>query len=93
MSYHSFFFTAVLFLLEKRTSPLSKISEINSDILACTDSKTVETLLFDDTLFNRFGKNLMTLFSILTKVRENGLQKINLLIGNLHELDGKTCTC
>ena len=57
MSYHFFFFTAVLFLLGKRTSPLSKISEINSDILACTDSKTVETLLFDDTLFNRFGKN------------------------------------
>ena len=33
------------------------ISEINSKNLKCTDSKIVETVLFDDTLFTQFHSN------------------------------------
>ena len=35
----------------------SKLSEINSDILACNDAKTIETLPFGYNLFNQFDKN------------------------------------
>ena len=40
--------------LDERTCLLCEISEINSKILICTNSKIVETLLFGDTLFNQF---------------------------------------
>ena len=43
--------------LEERFTLLSVISEIKSDMLTFTDSKTVETLLFGDTLFNQFDNN------------------------------------
>ena len=97
MTYNLFHYCSN-FSTGKKTSPLGKISEINSDILTCNYFKTVETLLFDDALFNRFGKNATfkakirsivsskifddTLFSVLTKVRENasvGWKNIHLL--------------
>ena len=37
--------------------PQSKLSEINSDILTCTDAKTIETLPFGDNVFNQFNNN------------------------------------
>ena len=56
MTYHYFLYCSN-FSTGKKTSPLGKISEINSHILTCTDSKIVETLLFDDALFNCFDEN------------------------------------
>ena len=37
--------------------PHSKLSEINSDILTCTDAETIETLPFGDNVFNQFNNN------------------------------------
>ena len=77
--------------MEERTTLLSKISQINSDILTCTESEITEALLFGDNLFNQFDNNrilntaitlyfhrndLMIIFSILIKVQENGQQII-----------------
>ena len=47
-----FFFVYNSNVLEERTTLLSKISEINGDILTCTDYKIVENLLFGKTFFN-----------------------------------------
>ena len=64
-------------LLEERTTFLSQISEINSDILTITDSKIVENLLFGDT----FLFNLITLITIIvrfcSKVQENESRALN----------------
>ena len=47
------FFSSSKFLGE-RTTLLSQIPKIKSDILICTDSEIVETLMFGDTLFTQF---------------------------------------
>ena len=57
-----------------RTTLLSKISEINSNILTWTYCKTNHILLFSDTFILK--KDLMDLFSIVSKVWENGQQVI-----------------
>ena len=60
-----------------RTTFLSQISEINSDILTFTDSTIVENLLFGDT----FLFNLITLITIIVrfcfKVQENESRALN----------------
>ena len=47
------FFSSSKFLGE-RTTLLSEISKSKSDILTCTDSEIVETLMLGDTLFTQF---------------------------------------
>ena len=81
-------FFSTVFLTE-RTTLLSKMPDISSDILTCTDYKIIKTLLFGNTLFNQLhnnricnakaaciasSKNFMAFFSILTKVCKNGKQ-------------------
>ena len=52
----SFLFSTAQTFWKKRSSPLSRTSEVNSDVLTCTDFKIVEILLFDN-LFNQFDNN------------------------------------
>ena len=43
--------------MEEITTFHSENSKINSDLLTCSDSEIVETLLFGNILFNQFDNN------------------------------------
>lgn len=53
------FFSLLLKCFGRKNKEMEDIFELyNSEILTCTDSKIVETLLFGDTLFNQFDSNI-----------------------------------
>ena len=43
--------------MECRNTLLSKISEINSDLITLTDLALIETLLFDDNSFSQYDNS------------------------------------
>ena len=43
--------------MECRNTLLSKISEINSDLITCNDLLLTETLLFGDNLFSQYDNS------------------------------------